>query len=329
MDERERIELLRGVMEGAAVAGGSGAETVVGIGDDAAVLDVAGARLAWSVDVAVEDVHFRRHWLTFQQLGYKAAMAALSDLAAMAARPCGVLSSLVLPNHVSDRQLAELGRGQAAACQELGTQVVGGNLARGDGLSITTAVLGVVGPRLLRRDGAQAGDQLYLAGTVGLAGAGLAALEAGCDQGDEALGPALTAWRQPKVHLAEALAVAPVATAGIDVSDGLASDAARLCEAGGLKLVLESDQLISEALTGAAAVVARSPLELALHGGEDYALLVAAPVGCEVAGLRPIGRFEEAAGGQPVVWLRRGAVLEPVTVRGFDHFADHGSRPAP
>ncbi|RLB53191.1 MAG: thiamine-phosphate kinase [Deltaproteobacteria bacterium] len=323
MDERERIELLRGVLERAAVAGGHGAETVIGIGDDAAVLEVAGARLAWSVDVAVEDVHFRRDWLSFNELGYKAAMAALSDLAAMAARPCGVLSSLVLPEDLSDGQLAELAAGQAAACQELGTQVIGGNLSRGSGLSITTAVLGVVGDQVLRRDGARAGDQLYLGGAVGLAAAGLVALEAGSDQSDGALAPALAAWRQPKALLASALAVAPVARAGIDVSDGLALDAARLCEAGGLKVVLDPSRLVSEALARAAAALDRSPLELALHGGEDYALLVAAPAGCQVVGLAPVGRFEAAGPGEGMVWLQRGAAREAVSVRGFDHFASN------
>jgi len=317
--ELERIELLRGLLAGGSDLGG-GARALVGIGDDAAVLELAGVRLAWSVDVAVEDVHFRRDWLTFRQLGYKSAMAALSDLAAMAARPCGVLSSLVLPERVSDEDLAELGAGQGEACAALGTQVIGGNLARGDSLSITTAVLGVVGDHLLRRQGAQAGDQLCVAGPLGLAAAGVIALDGGADLSDPALAPALAAWRMPRARLDEALAAAPRAHAGVDVSDGLALDAARLCEGAPLKVELDAASVVDPELATAAGVLERDPLDLALHGGEDYAVLVAAPADLQAAGLRAIGQFATAGAGEPPVWLVRAGQAEPVAARGFDHF---------
>ncbi|MBW2454157.1 MAG: thiamine-phosphate kinase [Deltaproteobacteria bacterium] len=328
MNERERIELLRGVLASGAATGG-GAQALVGIGDDAAVLDLGGTRLAWSVDVAVEDVHFRRGWLTLRQLGFKSAMAALSDLAAMAARPCGVLSSLVLPPELSDDELSELAAGQKEACEALGTQVVGGNLARGAALSITTGVLGVVGPHLLERQGAKPGDRLWAAGPLGLAAAGVAALEGGADRDDPVLAPALAAWRAPQARLDEALAVAAAAHAGIDVSDGLALDAARLCaptgvEGAGLKVVLDAESILGSDLVAAARRLGQDPLELALHGGEDYALLVAAPAGLEVAGLRSIGHFVPAEPAEAPVWLLADGVAEPVVARGFDHF---GSEP--
>ncbi|MBI4952641.1 MAG: thiamine-phosphate kinase, partial [Myxococcales bacterium] len=144
-----------------------------GIGDDAAVLAPGRERLVWTVDVQVEGVHFERSWLGLDALGYRAVMAAASDLAAMGARPRAVVAGLVLPPGFSDAALGALARGQARACRELGTAVVGGNLARGGELSVTTSVLGHAARPLLR-SGARPGDGVWVAGATGLAGAGLA-----------------------------------------------------------------------------------------------------------------------------------------------------------
>jgi len=285
----------------------------VGIGDDAAVLGVGDASLAWSVDVVVEGVHFRRDWLTPRELGFKATMAAASDLAAMGARPLGALASLVLPASMSDADMASLAEGQAAACTAIGASVIGGNLARGSELSVTTTVLGIC-DRVLRREGARAGDTLWCAGPLGLAAAGLRALLAGRSE-DRALQAAIAAWRQPVARIAEGLRAVALAHAAIDVSDGLSLDAARLL---GASLDLVMAPPVSADLGVAARALSVDAQELVLSGGEDYALLVAAPDDATLEGFSRIGRFEKGSG---VLWLEQEGERRRIEPRGFDHFA--------
>ncbi|HHH30299.1 MAG TPA: thiamine-phosphate kinase, partial [Polyangiaceae bacterium] len=268
-------------------------------------------------DSVVEHVHFRRAWLTFEQLGYKATMGALSDLAAMGAAPLGVLSSLILPEHVDDEALEALARGQAEACAEVDTTVVGGNLARGAELSITTTVVGQASAAL-RRDGARPGDEVVVAGPLGLAAAGLRSLLS--DRADEpVLQGAVAAWRRPRARIEEGMCLADVATAAIDVSDGLALDVTRLAEASGCQVVLSAEALVSPTLVEAAAALGIEPLELALSGGEDYALVATVPSGAARAGFSVIGRCEE---GEGVLLEDATGRRSPVEAVGWDHFAD-------
>ncbi|MDP9152215.1 MAG: thiamine-phosphate kinase, partial [Myxococcota bacterium] len=146
----------------------------LGIGDDAAVLvtSLAGARLVWTIDEQVDGVHFRRDMASWQDIGWRSLMAAVSDVAAMGARPWCALSALVLPVDVDDSALERLAQGQREAGEATGAPVLGGNLARGSCLSIATTVLGTCS-RAVQRRGACPGNGLWLAGTVGLAAAGL------------------------------------------------------------------------------------------------------------------------------------------------------------
>jgi thiamine-monophosphate kinase len=344
--ERERVALLRALLEGG-VASGEGATdarasargVLLGIGDDAAVLTASSGPLVVSVDAMVEGVHFKRGWLTHRELGYKATMAAASDLAAMGARPRAVLAALTLTEDVDDEELAELARGQAEACRALGTLLVGGNLSRGRELCVATTVVGEAA-QPLRRSGAHPGDLLLLSGSVGLAGAGLDLVSRGrarasvppeahlSELGSEVVAAsrakalAVAAWLRPRARVAEGLAAAAAgATAAIDVSDGLALDAAQLAEASGVRAVLEAEPLVEPALAAMAARLGAAALELALHRGEDYALLVAAPPGTRIEGFRPIGRCEPLPAGEPSLLLREAGVLRPIEARGFDHFA--------
>ena len=313
--ELDRIELLRRAL---ATGAGTGRVTL-GIGDDAAVLAPPAEPIVWTVDAAVEGVHFRRDLLTLADLGYRSTMAAASDLAAMAAVPLGLLAALVLPSWVSDADLEALAAGQREAADELGTAVIGGNLARGTELSITTTALGAAA-RPLTRGGARPGDALWMAGPVGLAAAGLAALTRGGSPGD-ALAPAVTAWRRPRARLAEGLCAGACANAAIDVSDGLARDVGHMARASGVRGVLDEAAIVGDALAGAAAALGRDPLALALHGGEDYALVVAAPAGAVLAGFVRIGAVEAKGGGAEVALRRRDGTVAAVEERGFDHFA--------
>ncbi|WP_433933009.1 thiamine-phosphate kinase [Sorangium cellulosum] len=324
--EWKRIEMLRAVLGAAA-----GEHVLCGIGDDAAILApaappggaMAGAAepLVWTVDSAVEGVHFRRDLMSFEDLGYRATMAAASDLAAMGARPVGLLAALVLPLDVSDDELGALARGQRAACDEIGTAIIGGNLSRGGEISITTTALGVAATPL-RRDGARPGDALALAGPVGLAAAGFALLDRGVSPAGAAAERAIRAFRRPAARIDAGLRAAAVARAAIDISDGLAADLAHLARASGVRVLLDPAALVSTDLRDAAALLGADALELALHGGEDYAVAVAGPDVGSIPGFVAIGRCApREEGASDVALLGPEGRVTSVAARGYDHFA--------
>jgi thiamine-monophosphate kinase len=309
MDESARIEMLARIF-GANVLG-----VEVGIGDDAAVLSAehARGRIVWTIDEQVEGSHFQRDLLAWRDIGWRSFMAAASDLAAMGAAPWSALCALVLPDDVDDTALEQIAVGQRDAAVAVGAPIVGGNLARGATLSMATTLLGTC-DRAVTRSGARPGDGLWMAGHVGLAAAGLRALRAG--RGSEpSFGAAVAAWRGPRALIAEGRAMGPVVHAAIDVSDGLARDAGHIAQASAVELVLDEVALRSDTeLQEAAAALGIDPLELALHGGEDYALVIASPA--PVEGFRRIG---EAKSGRGLV-LRSQSGERELEPRGFDHF---------
>ncbi|MGA2449357.1 MAG: thiamine-phosphate kinase [Polyangiaceae bacterium] len=311
MDEAGRIELLRNLLDAKA----PGLDE--GIGDDAAVLSTGaeGDKLVWTIDEQVDQVHFRRDLVSWKDLGWRSFMAAASDVAAMGAVPWCALSAMVLPNDVDDVALGLIGQGQRDAGRALLAPIVGGNLARGRALTLATSVLGKC-QRPVRRRGARPGDQVWLAGSVGLARAGLEALLRGVSDEDR-LGAAVAVWRRPRALVAEGLAMARVAHAAIDVSDGLACDAGHMAAASGVEIVLDEAALLADPALGIAAeAVAADALDLALFGGEDYALVVAAEV--EIPGFRRVGAVRPGAG----VVLSGRAGERPIDPKGFDHFRE-------
>lgn len=312
--ERARVELLRALFD----TGGSGA-VLRAIGDDAAVLAPCGEPLVWTVDAAVEGVHFRREWLTLRELGFRATMAAASDLAAMGARPLALLSALVLPPSLDDEELRELATGQREAADALGTTIAGGNLARGDAIAITTTALGAAA-KPIPRDGARVGDAIHVAGPVGLAAAGRLLIERELVAATPALRAAVAAFRRPQARVAAGLAAALVAKAAIDVSDGLARDLGHLARASEVTAVLDPSSLISPELREAAAALDEDPLQLALYGGEDYALIVVAPSAAKLAGFACMGRCEPAAPTHAVALRASAGAHRPIPEGGFDHF---------
>lgn len=312
--EWTKIALLR-----AAFGARAGEHVRLGIGDDAAVLAPAAEPLVWTVDASVEGVHFRRDLLSLADVGYRATMAAASDLAAMGAAPLGLLAALVLPRAITDDELAAIASGQREAADALGSAVIGGNLARGGELSITTTALGVAA-RPLTRAGARPGDGVWMAGPVGLAAAGLAVLtSAGASARSPAADAAVRAWRRPTARIADGLRAAERAHAAIDVSDGLAQDAGHLAEASDVSIVLDAAAITSAELRAIAAEIARDPLDLALRGGEDYALVVTLAPGDRLDGFVRIGDVTERSAAR--VSLRSaGGAITALDGRGFDHF---------
>ena len=274
MNEDERIARIAALLGGGAPKQG----VRVGIGDDCAVLDAPGGVLVWTVDEQVEGVHFRasgeRVLCSYEDVGYRATMAAASDLAAKGARPLGALASLVLPPSVDDAELEAIVHGQRQACDELGSAIIGGNLSRGTELALSTTWLGTCEAPILR-SGARPGDNLLVCGDLGLAAAGFRALDAGL----EAAPDAVRAWRRPRARVEEGLRMTtPPVRAAIDVSDGLARDAGHLARASGVQVVIDEARLraaLHPATSAVAKAVGVDALDLALGGGEDYALLVA------------------------------------------------------
>lgn len=233
-----------------------------GIGDDAAVLDVpAEHRLVASTDASVEHVHFRRGWLTASEIGYRGATAALSDLAAMAAMPLGMLVAMNVPERWRN-EVGELADGIGAASRVAGAPIVGGNLTAGNDLALTITVLGHAS-RPLGRDGARPGDALYVTGLLGGSRSALDALAAGRPPSPE--------YRErlvaPRARIREAVWLATHgATAAIDVSDGLAADVGHLAAASRVSACIE--------LYAIPTMSGVSPM-LAASSGEEYELVVA------------------------------------------------------
>lgn len=308
-DEFSRIARIQQALERDAAA------VRVGIGDDAAVLHVPSREQVWTVDACVEGVHFDGRLCGLDDAGYRALSGAVSDVAAMGAQPSAALLSLVLPAGLSDDELDLLIAGVAAASQDLGCPVSGGNLSSGAELSITHTVIGVAYDRPVLRSGARAGQHLYITGTPGRAALGLAALQQGL-----AAPPAdcIERWRRPRARVDLAEAIASHASAAVDLSDGLLQDAGHLGEASGVQLVIDSQRLPREpAHARALEQLQLDALHLSLTGGEDYELLFTSSQDALPWATR-IGSVQAGAAGV-VVHDAQGV---PLTVEGtgFDHF---------
>ena len=307
--EDARINVLREILE----PPGPGPRH---IGDDAAVLPWTSGNLVVSVDAQVEGTHFRRDWCSAEDIGYRSLMAAASDLAAMGVGAIGAVAALALPPEFTDDDLRALAKGQKLAADEIGCPVVGGNLTRSAQLSVTTTVMGS-GLSALSRRGAKPGESIYVAGALGLARAGLLGFERGI-----ALPAGREAFCRPKAQMAAGIAAAAAGcSACMDVSDGLAEDAPRLATASNVTLWFQSAQLLAlggAALVDAARVLGSSPLDLALEGGEDYALLCTGPK--LPPGFTRVGVVREASNRVEDARVYVDEVR--LTARGFSHFAE-------
>ena len=292
----------------------------VPIGDDAAILLHEADTLVATTDAMVEGVHFRLDWLSPGELGYRAAVSNLSDLAAMGATPSALLLALALPDSWSEDRIEELVLGVHSSAEEVDARLVGGNLSRAAQASITITALGSQDGPVLRRSGARPGDLVVVTGTLGDAAAAVAAWESGQDP----LPPLRERFARPKARLEAARVLAQAgAHAAIDVSDGLLQDLGHLCAAAGIGAEVERAALPRSAAVERLDDTGRN---FAASGGEDYELLVALPpeLDGELAklaghcgtGLSVIGRFR-AEGGV----ILRGPDGNDVTPRhrGHDH----------
>lgn len=288
-------------------------EVETGIGDDAAVL--AGG-LCVTTDLLVEGVHFRRATASLEDLGWKALAVNLSDLAAMGAAPIAALSALALPAKDAGDTAEALTDGLDDCAAAYGLELAGGDVTAGPLLVIAVTAIGRA-EHPVRRDGGRPGDVLAVTGPLGGARAGLAILE-----GDGKTNEALVGRHvRPRPRLDEGRALAGIAHAMLDLSDGLAGDAVRLAAASGVAARIDLDAVPVEAgVEDVAAAAGRSPGWYAAAGGEDYELLVAGRAGeLEASGV-PLTVVGELTGGAPGQVTFTGAGSEDPP-RGFDHLA--------
>lgn len=322
----------------------------VGIGDDAAaVVTPPGEQILLTVDTLVEGTHFTRETLPPRFLGRKALAASVSDIAAMGGAGLAALLSLVVDTDLEVATLWQIVDGAAERADELEMTLVGGNVsaAKGPLVVSVTAAGTTLESRCLRRDGARAGDHVYVSGKIGASACGLELLRKGVvlsstsslvfppslREGPLALAePCIRAHidPSPRLTLGRELSTRQLATACIDVSDGLSVDLARLCRASGVDARIDEQSLpIDPGVLAWERAWARDATARALSGGEDYELIFTARPDADVASLydgvdvsiTKIGELVEAAGpGGDVELSRRDGSITALRASGWDHF---------
>jgi thiamine-monophosphate kinase len=300
---------------------------VVGIGDDAAVLEPPRNRLdVVTTDAAVEGVHFDRRFMDAGAIGHRVLAANLSDLAAMGAEPRTALLSLMLPDALPMAELDALLDGFLALAARTGTHLVGGNVTRSPGpLIVDVTVSGTAKRRkILTRAGGRAGDELFVTGAIGGAAAGLAWLQHGGvgAPADPDIAAAVDRFVQPEPRLRMGILAGRTraASAAMDLSDGLADAVRQLAEASGTGARLDAEALPVH--PGVAAVFGDPDVVLgaALSGGEDYELLFAVP--------RRAGRRFAATARLARLPVTRIGALTPAAA-GLSLATPAGDRPIP
>lgn len=309
-----------------------------GIGDDCAVLRVPpGHEVVVTTDLLLETTHFRRDWHTPQSAGHRCLARGLSDLAAMGARPLAAFLSVAIPPELAGGWISRFLDGLLALAQKAEVPLAGGDTAQAPSMhraALFTADIILLGTvpagRALLRSGARAGDLLYVTGALGGAAAELAALSAHPD-GFRARRKAVPGHPHlfPEPRLTAGRRLQTLATSAMDLSDGLSTDLAHLCESSGLRAEIEQAQVPIHPL----ARREKDPIALAFHGGEDYELLFTAA---------PRTRIPRSIGGVPIT--RIGRMLRPqrksaaITViqpdgsstalenRGWEHFRQSSQR---
>jgi thiamine-monophosphate kinase len=301
----------------------------VGIGDDAAVLAVrAGEELVVTTDFSLEDVHFRRTWHPPEAVGHKCLARGLSDIAAMGGRPLAVFLSLAVPRELARGRRTWVDRfydGLLALASGWNVPLAGGDLAQSPGADARIAAdIVVVGAiergRALLRSSAQAGDALYVTGTLGGAAAELRALVESPRRfrsvvRDSAQHPHF--FPQPRIAVGRALVRRRFANAAIDISDGLSVDLLHLCEESGLQAEVDAALL---------PVGPDATLKNALHGGDDYELLFTARPDVRVprriadVPVTRIGRMLRKKSDAPQILLLENGRARELKAEGWQHF---------
>jgi thiamine-monophosphate kinase len=300
--------------------GSERADVRLGAGDDAALLrPPPGIDIAVTTDTLIGGVHFPPD-LPPRAVGHRCLAVNLSDLAAMGAEPAWALLALTLPE-ADEAWLGAFAEGFADLAERYETALIGGDITRG-GLSISITALGLLPVGVaLRRDGARSGDRIMVTGELGAAALAVEAWKGSVELDPEELADCRLALEYPEPAVAAGVALRGIATASIDVSDGLIADLGHILEASGLGARLDP-----AAIPIAAPLVARGLQALALRGGDDYALCLTVPADREEAALGAVAAVGERLTQIGVCETEPGLRgLEPLGMEpgtgGWDHFA--------
>jgi thiamine-monophosphate kinase len=296
------------------------AVTLVGPGDDAAVVAAADGRVVATTDVLVESVHFRLDWSTPEQVGRRAAAANLADVAAMGAVPTALLVGLACPATTPVATLTALADGLWAEAGVVGAGIVGGDVASSGQLMVAVTALGSLeGREPVLRTGARPGDLVALRGRIGWAAAGLAVLQ----RGFRSPAAVVNAHRVPEPPYAAGPEAARAgATSMIDVSDGLVADLGHVARASGVVVDLRSATLeVPRRLADVGAALGADPRHWLLTGGDDHALAATFPPDALLPfGWIRIGTVSATTGDDPPAVLVDGRPYDGGP-GGWDHFA--------
>ncbi len=307
---------------------------IKGIGDDCAVFGpYSGRVLLFTTDMLVEDIHFLKDKITSYQLGWKAIAINLSDIAAMGGRPLFILISLAIPVEMNVEIIQDLYKGMKDICEHCKVDILGGDtVASPDKLIINISLIGDAKENeVLYRSGARPGDKIYLTGNVGDSSAGLKILKNEISPPNSISSYFIKIHNEPKplLETGRIISNSRLASAMIDLSDGLLSDLGHICKESGVgALLLKSELPISSELKFLASYADFNPLDLALSGGEDYLLLLTVPEEKSqdiemlfkekrTSPLYLIGEIKEEKG---IRIVNDDGSVEEIGPKGFNHF---------
>ena len=284
----------------------------IGIGDDAAVILASNKKLVATVDMAVEDIHFKRGWSTPFQIGAKLTTANLADIFAMGATPRYLLVAAAITEVNNSQMVSELAKGIRSVADKYEVAVIGGDLSRAEKMSLSITALGEISEKPITRSGAKVGDIVYVSALPGLSAAGLAILTRGLDRPRYVV----EAHLNPKLNAPDKLL--QVATSMCDISDGLVTDASHIASASTVSINLSKDKLISGSdfkdLAELAVELGEQVFDWILTGGEDHFFL---------ATVDPKNASDEIGLEIGVVEMGNGEVLldgEKIQKAGYQHF---------
>ncbi len=284
----------------------------IGIGDDAAVVLASNKKLVATVDMAVEDIHFKREWSTPFQIGAKLTTANLADIFAMGATPKYLLVAAAITEVNNSQMVIELAKGIRSVADKFEVAVIGGDLSRAEKMSLSITALGEISEKPITRSGAKVGDIVYVSALPGLSAAGLAILTRGLDRPRYVV----EAHLNPKLSAPNKLI--QVATSMCDISDGLVTDASHIASASTVRINLSKNKLISGSdfkdLAELAVELGEQVFDWILTGGEDHFFLATVDpknasdeIGLEIG-------VVEAGGGEVVL------DGEKIQKAGYQHF---------
>jgi thiamine-monophosphate kinase len=312
--ERELIEGIRRLAQSS-----RNRAVVRGIGDDCAIMRLgAGSDLLITTDLCIEDVHFRPNWHPARCVGHRCLARGLSDIAAMGGEPLACFLSLGLPARLPQKWANEFLRGLETLARKFGVQLAGGDISSAPAITADIVVAGrVPAGKALLRSGARPGDRIFVSGELGGSAATLHRLFSG-----KRVPPSRSNrhfYPQPRLELGRLLRERGLATAMIDLSDGLSVDLGHICQESGVGAMIDAAKI---------PVAKGATLEHALHGGEDYELLFTVPAKKQLpprfAGIRltEIGLIKKAGYyASAIQILGENRRLQPLEPRGWQHFS--------